>query len=308
MIEEFVLYLRRRGYSEFTIRNYRQTLHQLMLWMEQQGLEDWKQLTRQHLEQYQNYLMFRPSLTNRRATPRVLTVRTRNRIVSELKSFFQFLRKSGYLAQNLASDLELAKVPKRLPKRVLSVCEIQRLLASIPNHPIGIRDRAMIEVLYGIGLRRSELMNLRLEDCWLDEPALRIVGKGSKERIVPLAPAVLAGLQRYLTEVRPRWAAAGVTHVWVSAHGGPTNDQEFLKHLRSYGKLARIEKRLHFHLFRHTCATHLLRGKADIRSIQVLLGHAKLDTTAIYTRVDTNDLLRVLRECHPREADPDALT
>jgi integrase/recombinase XerD len=309
MLEDFFLDLRRRGYAERTLHNYRLTLRQFQQWMAEQQLHSVTDLGRQHLEQYHNYLMFRPTQWDRRSTPRLLTVRTRNRILSELKTFFRYLKRSGHLPVNLAAELELAKVPKKLPARVLSVPEVQRLLGAIPlDTLLGRRDRAMVEVLYGVGLRRSELMNLKLEDCWLDEPVLRIVGKGSNERMVPLGPAVLARLKDYLTEVRPHWAGGGVQHVWVSNHGGATNDQEFLKNLRAYGLSAGLKKRLHFHLFRHTCATHLLKGGADIRSIQLLLGHAKLDTTAIYTRVEMSDLLQVLRQCHPRELDPDALT
>jgi integrase/recombinase XerD len=190
-----------------------------------------------------------------------------------------------------------------LPKAILTVPEMARLLRGIPKTTaVGLRDWAAVELLYGTGMRRKELIDLSLTDLRLDEGLVHLFGKGSRERIVPLGKAAQRALERYLREGRPQLADGKTQRVLVSAfHGGPANDKELAKNILAHARSAGIKKAISFHVFRHTMATHLLRGGADLRSIQTMLGHSHLNTTAIYTRVEISDLQKVIQRCHPRE-------
>ena len=191
-------YLERQGYSERSFANYRRSLRQFAKWCQEEGLKDWQDLTSQELEGYQSYLMLRRSGSKRTRHPRLLSAVTRNRILSELKTLFRYLKKQEILTENPAADLELSRLVKKLPGRVLSIREMRLLLEVVPASEVGLRDLAMLEILYTCALRRSELMGLGLEDCWLQESVLKVLGKGSKERLVPLLPSTLQALEIYL--------------------------------------------------------------------------------------------------------------
>jgi integrase/recombinase XerD len=295
-LQKFLLYLEKRGCSPRTRKTYGNDLMQFVVWMENQKAE----CTSANLERYQLHLMLRPGVKGR------LTAETRNRHLSELRSFFRYLKKSGQILQNPTTELVNTKERQRLPKAILTVEEVDALLALPDDSPLGLRDRAALEVLYGTGIRRIEFTRLQLSDLRLGEGVARIWGKGNKERLVPLGEMAVQALHGYLKEARgqlqkgPRHSSVFVSGV----HGGPLSDQEMSRVLHGYQKRAGIEKPVAFHIFRHSVATHLLQRGADLRSIQALLGHAKLDTTAIYTRVDITDLKRTLKNCHPREQDP----
>ncbi len=256
-------------------------------------------------QQYQMHLMLRPVIQNRRAQPRTMNAGGRNTVLAHLRSFFRYLKKAGRLLSNPALELENCRKTRQLPKNILSVPEIARLLAVVPrDSPSGLRDLAVLEVLYSTGVRRAELLGLNLSDLRLGESMLYVMGKGSKERVVPLGKAACEAVQRYLKESRPVLIKGETQALFVSAcHGDRATVYEILPAIRRYAKQAKIKKKVNLHLFRHTCATHLLRGGADLRCIQTLLGHSELSTTAIYTRVDLTDLKKTLKRCHPREKD-----
>ena len=305
-IENFVVYLRRRGYSERTETTYHYDLLMFVSWVEQQPqLQMPGHLTSAVLEQYQMHLMLRRSLKSDYGHPRVMSASSRNRHLAALRTFFRFLKKSCLLLSNPTSELESAREPKRLPKAILSVPEVARLLQVVPqNTPVGLRDLAVLEVLYGTGIRRLELLPLTLNALRLSEGLAHILGKGNKERVVPLGKAAQRALERYLRDGRPKMVKGQHKAVFVSnAHGGPVTEWELRHAIRTYADQAGIKKAINFHTFRHTCATHLLRGGADIRTLQTLLGHSDLNTTAIYTRVEISDLQKTIRRCHPREKD-----
>jgi len=302
----FVDDLRRRNYSEQTLKTYRCDLMLFARWVkEQPELGQPGDLTLAALESYQMHLMVRVSYTYRFCHPRTLTASARNRHLAALRSFFRFLKRSGRLLGNPSLELEPARQMRRLPKDVLSVPEMTRLLGGCPQDtPVGLRNLAALEVLYGTGLRRMELLRLNVSDLRLGEGLAYILGKGNKERLVPLGKAAVAALERYLREGRPQLMKGNLPALWLSPHhGGRASKDELLQALKVMAKQAGIRKRIGFHLFRHTCATHLLRGGADLRSIQTLLGHSDLNTTAIYTRVEISDLQKIIDQCHPREKD-----
>lgn len=302
-LDDFLLYLQRRGYSPRSVDCYRKDLRLFVEWMAARPDE----LTAHVLEEYQLHLMLRPTRHKAYRHPRTLSALTRNRHLAALRSWFRYLKKHGQLASNPAAELERAREPKRLPKAILTVPEVERLLQIIPSDThVGVRDSAAVELLYGTGIRRLEFTRLRVEDLRLDENLLHVWGKGDKERVVPIGGCAQKALVAYLQGARAR-LLNGEKHrsLFVSAqHGGPLSDQEFLRCLKAYAALAGIRKPVAFHIFRHSVATHLLQRGADLRSIQALLGHSSLETTAIYTRLDITDLQKTLLRCHPREQDP----
>jgi integrase/recombinase XerD len=303
---ELLLWMQRRGYSPLTIRCYGNGLRHFISWTrERPELSCPGEVTSEVLEQYQLHLMTRPSLSSLSSRPARLSASTCNLNLAELKTFFAFLKRSGKLLSNPCAELFRAKEPKRLPRNILTVAEMVRLLSAIlTNSPQGLRDRALVELLYGTGIRQIELLRCNLEDLRLGEGFLHVLGKGDKERVVPLGVACQRAMAAYLEGGRPLLLSERTRTLFVSAyHGGPAGSLELTRALKTHGRAAGLAQSMGFHLFRHTCATHLLQGGADLRLIQALLGHANLNTTMIYTRVELSHLKRVLRESHPRELD-----
>jgi integrase/recombinase XerD len=224
------------------------------------------------------------------------------RLVATLRGFYRFLRMVGATVQNPADDLHAPRTLSSLPHS-LAIEDIDALLeAPDVTTPKGLRDRALIEVLYATGLRVSELVGLRLPDLRTDEGFLKCVGKGSKERIVPVGETAAAWLQRYLADARPVLAGKKSSPwVFVNARGGGRLSRlGFWKILKAYGRRAGVRGRLSPHVLRHSFATHLLERGADLRAIQAMLGHADLSTTQIYTHVLEARLRQVYDRFHPR--------
>lgn len=218
-----------------------------------------------------------------------------------LRSFFGYLEREEYQLDNPVQPLISTHLARRLP-HVLTVAEITRLIeAPRADNPIGLRDRAMLEVLYAAGLRVSELVGLEVGDFWTDPPRIRCLGKGQKERYVPLGRQANEWLRRYLDRGRGRLMGKNRSErLFLNRRGGPLTRQGFWKILKSYGKQAGIDKPLTPHTIRHSFATHLLENGADLRVIQELLGHSDITTTQIYTHVSRSRILPVYRATHPR--------
>ena len=224
------------------------------------------------------------------------------RLVAALRGFFRFQRVAAGLAVNPAEELRAPRRFAALP-RFLSLDDVDRLLAAPDvTTPRGLRDRALIEVLYATGLRVSELVGLRLGDCRLDQHYVQCVGKGGKERIVPLGDSAAEWVRRYLAESRPALVGRREsTALYVNARGARRLSRSgFWKLLTAYGRHAGIRAHLSPHVLRHSFATHLLERGADLRAIQMMLGHADLSTTQIYTHVLEARLRQVYDAYHPR--------
>ncbi len=234
----------------------------------------------------------------------LLAVETQRHRLSALRAFFRDLAREGRLLRDPAASLTLPKQRRALPQALLTPEEALRLLDAIDTTtPLGLRDRAIVEVLYASGLRNAELRALTLADF---DPAgqtlIVVAGKGGKGRIVPLGPAAAAAVTRYIERARPQLATdATVTSLFLTKHGHPLDKLVVINAVRRNLARAGIDKPVRPHRLRHACATHMLAGGADIRHIQMLLGHASLQTTQIYTRVEISDLKAVHRKFHPRE-------
>lgn len=230
-----------------------------------------------------------------------LASRSIARHLTTLRNFYGFLAREGQIESDPTSFLTSPRQWKNLPK-YLNLEEINRLtMAPDPARPTGVRDRAMLELLYATGLRVSELCNLELSDL---DPALgilRVTGKGGKQRIVPVGKAAVAAIEAYVASARPLLLRSrGSRYLFVTARGGRLTRQAFWKLLAVHGKRVGIFRRLTPHVVRHSFATHLLEGGADLRSVQMMLGHADISTTQIYTHVLRSRLRKTVDQHHPR--------
>lgn len=229
---------------------------------------------------------------------------TVERKIAAVKSFHAFLVREGLTPNHPTVDLALPKVPVRLPD-VISIDDADRLLSQpFPEGPVGYRDRAALEALYGCGLRVSELTGLNLLDLDLDAGFLRVMGKGGKERLVPVAGAAQRALSEYLAHGRPYLRAKKTTTrqdpsaVFLNVRGGRLTRQAVFGMVRTYG--GRIGLQLHPHTLRHSFATHMLQGGAELRALQEMLGHADISTTQVYTHVDRAHVREEYLTTHPR--------
>lgn len=230
-----------------------------------------------------------------------LGARSRARHLVSLRGFYRFLVQENVLQHDPARLVDLPKSGLKLPD-VLSVQDVERLLHS-PNmkKPIGSRDAAMIELLYAAGLRVSELVNVRLQDVNLEAGFVRVLGKGSKERIVPIGQHAAEKIARYVKDARPTLLKETVSpYLFVARAGKPMTRQGFWKLLRNYALKAGLNKKISPHSLRHSFASHLLEGGADLRAVQVMLGHVDISTTQIYTHVARDHLKKVHDKYHPR--------
>ncbi len=222
------------------------------------------------------------------------------RNVASLRSFYRMLREHGQVASNPAELLTLPKRPRSLP-HVLGPEDLARLLDSIPaTTPLELRDRAMLELAYASGLRAEELVTLTLDSVNFDEEHVRIEGKGSKTRLVPVGEPALRALQRYLERARPALAHDGQRALLLSKSGLPLSTSDVRRRLRVWSTRAGLGGAVHPHALRHSFATHLLNGGADLRAIQELLGHSSISTTQVYTQVESARLRRAYASSHPR--------
>ena len=230
-----------------------------------------------------------------------LTPSSIRRNISAVRTYFRFLLSDGVVTRDPSERLETPRRWRTLPD-VLTVPEISRLLAAPTlDDPLAFRDRAMLEIAYGAGLRVSEWISIGVRDVLFEEKLVRVFGKGSKERLVPIGRSAIGAVATYVRELRPRLEkGAGKGVLFLNARGEPLSRMGAWKILRRYVERAGIEKSVSPHTLRHSFATHLLEGGADLRAVQEMLGHADISTTQIYTHVDREYLRQVHKQYHPR--------
>lgn len=314
MAERFSEWLEAINYSPKTRVNYTRDVKLFLTWLsENTAINSIVEVTPAQLQQYQIALYNferhndqEPATKEKTAAePKRLSVGTQANRLAAVRKFFSWLLREQQIAYNPASTLQLPKQPQRLPRGVLTKTEARRLIEATPAlKPRDIRDRAILETLYATGIRRAELIALTIYDADLQTATLRIEhGKGNTKRVVPLTHSAIAALKLYLEEARALFVReAGQVRLFVSSRsGGPLDDDDIVRIVAKAANRAGLSKHVTPHTLRHTCATHLLKGRADIRQIQKLLGHRRLSSTEIYTRVELSDLHEVIARCHPRE-------
>ncbi len=286
--------LRARRFSGASLQKARLELPRLIHHLRENSVTHARAVTEEHLVGYACHLEQR---TTRRGTP--LAAASRASTISTMRRFFAFLVSRGYVLQDPAQGIPLPR-STRLPRGILSESQAQRLVAAPPpDSLIGKRDRAILELLYGTGIRLGEAARADVSDLDLREGVLLVrSGKGRKDRVVPVEGRAALALDTYLGEARPELVKRVDPALFISRHGDRLSLVGLRAVVQRHGRA--IGVRISPHVLRHTCATHLLRGGADIRHVQELLGHRCLATTALYTRVAIEDLRRVLARAHPR--------
>ncbi len=284
------------GYSTDTVRARRIALRRFIAWCAERELADPCAITAPVLERYQRHLF-----TYRKPDGTPLTLGSQAGALAPLKTWFKWLTREHHIPSNPASELQLPKQPKRLPRTLLAVQDIDAILHEAePATPAGLRDRAMLELLYATGLRRMELPALKRYDVDLNRRLVFVrEGKGRRDRVVPLGERAAAWLDKYLAEARPQLLAADIDALFVTDYGEPISPAWLADKVKRYMAFAGIERPGATHLFRHACATHMLENGADIRYIQEMLGHAQLATTEIYTHVAIDKLQKIHAATHP---------
>jgi integrase/recombinase XerD len=305
VVEEFLTDLGARGYSPATIRHRRQMLAQLAAWLLDRGVSRPVEVTRPMLVRYQRHLFH-----YRKSDGQPLSFRSQSQRLLPVRALFKWAVRNNLVLSNPASELELPKVERRLPKPALSIAEAEQVLA-VPDvtSVTGLRDRAMLEVFYSTGIRRAELAGLAVFDVDADRATLLVrQGKGRKDRLVPIGPRALGWVERYLAEARPSLVVAGPADgvLFLTVDGTGFSVDRLTQLVRGHVKASGVAKSGACHLFRHTMATLMLDGGADIRFIQAMLGHADISTTQIYTHVSIRQLQAIHAATHPGAVhDPD---
>jgi integrase/recombinase XerD len=297
LMEVYLDALRARQYSDGTLATRATGLRAFAEWCEARGIVRPDEVTRPVVEQYQRWLFH-----HRRESGRPWSVTTQLGRLSAVRGFFGWLAKTNRIAFNPASDLDLPRRPQRLPRDELTAEEAERVLAQPDTRTaLGLRDRAILEMLYTTGARRGELVGLDLGDLDAGRGLAMIrEGKGRKDRMVPVGDRALAWVAKYLREARPSLTSESTRGPLFVTETGERLSTSWLTDLvRTYVERSGVAKVGACHLFRHTCATLMLEGGADIRFIQQLLGHAELSTTEIYTRVSIVKLKEIHRATHP---------
>lgn len=296
-LARYLEWLRVRNYSSRTADNTQSSVGLFLRWCDERNVTRPEDVTKPILERYQRFLFH-----YRKESGRPLSFRTQGVRLVPVRGFFRWLTRQNVILSNPASDLELPRREKRLPKHVLSIAEVERVLVLPPVHePLGLRDRAILEVLYATGLRRGEVVALRLDDIDADRMTVMVrQGKGKKDRVVPLGERALAWVTKYLDDARPLLSTVeSEGALFLTTLGAPLSLAWITERVRRYVEASKVGKKGACHLFRHSMATLMLEGGADIRFVQEMLGHSKLETTQIYTQVSIHKLREVHAATHP---------
>lgn len=302
LIEDFLQYLRHeRGQAEHTQRTFSFLLHHVADWLAEQGITDWRQVELRHLTAYLQLLRTRPVHGEPEASRRRISSETLYLNIAALRAFYRFAEAERLVPENVAEHLSLPRRWQRLPKS-LTAEEIAHLLTpEEPATPAALGTQAILELAYASGLRLAELRGLRLEQMQLEAGFITVIGKGNKERVVPVGRKAITALHRYLELGRPQLVTPRTPGtVFLTQRGTAFSAVTLWRRIKERARRVGLERNLTPHMLRHSFATHLLEHGADLRVIQELLGHASISTTEVYTHVTGNRLKDTHRKFHPR--------
>jgi integrase/recombinase XerD len=312
LVDDFLQYSRsERGQAQHTQRTYAALLGRFVRWAQEKGLHDWRSVELKHLTDFLLFEQNRPRRAGRPprdiskkapAPARKASTSSIYLAIAALRAFYKFCENEKLLPENIAENLSLPKRWKHLPKN-LTGPEIERLLQpSADQNPGNLCDDAILELAYASGLRLAELRTLRLEQLHLEAGFINVIGKGNKERVVPVGKSAVATLERYLRIARPKLVKSrSPGTVFLTRRGTVFAGVTMWLHIKERVKRCGIEKNVTPHMLRHSFATHLLENGADLRAIQEMLGHSSISTTEIYTHVTGKRLQEVHRRFHPRK-------
>jgi integrase/recombinase XerD len=302
LVEDFLQHLRHeRGQAEHTQRTYSALLNKFVAWAEKQSLADWKSVELKHLISFLEHERERGLANQPKESTRRLSGESVYLEIAALRAFYRFAENEKLLPSNIAENLSLPRRWKRLPKALTSQ-EIEKLLTpETPETPQSLCDQAILELAYASGLRLAELRGVRLEQLHLEAGFINVIGKGNKERVLPLGKKAVAALERYISVGRPKLVTPrSPANVFLTKRGTPFAAVTLWLRIKQRVRRAGIARNVTPHMLRHSFATHLLENGADLRIIQELLGHATIATTEIYTHVAGNRLRDIHQKFHPR--------
>lgn len=291
-LKEYLTYIRlEKNLSENSVESYKNDLSKFILHLMKTGINDFNKVTPSVIADYFNMLR-----------KQELSGSTSARYLSALKGFFSYLYDQSYVENDPTEVLTSSRRRRKLPT-VLSLKEINNIL-KMPDtgKPLGLRDRAMLELCYSSGLRVSELINLKMNDLLFSDEVIRVLGKGSKQRIVPVGKSAVRWVTEYLKKARPSLEnkIRSQNIIFLNRRGTKLSRMGVWKIFNRYTKDAGIKKEVHPHTFRHSFATHLVEGGADLRAVQEMLGHSDISTTQIYTHIDRDFVKQIHKDFHPR--------
>ena len=291
-LENYLAVLRlEKNLSGNTIVSYKNDIINFIQFLQNYNIDDPQRIKYNHLAEFFKFL-----------NDAGLTSTSSSRYHSSLKGFFAYLYQSDYITQNPVEKIPSPKLSKKLPQ-VLSINEIDAILSEPDvEKKLGLRDKALLEIFYACGIRVSELINLKISGLYFKEGIIRVLGKGSKERLVPVGRSAVKWVNEYLKQSRPLLEKRNKSenYLFLNIRGSKLSRMGVWKIVDHYVKAAKIDKEVHPHTFRHSFATHLLEGGADLRAVQEMLGHADISTTQIYTHIDRDYIKQVHRDFHPR--------
>lgn len=291
-LKEYLAHLKlEKNLSQNTVASYKNDINAFISFLKELKIDDPSNVTTEHINGFFKVLKELGLLGSSTA-----------RYFSSLKGFFLFLIKNKYILKNPIEKISAPRISKKLPG-VLDINEVEAIL-SIPDTKeiLGLRDKAMLELFYACGTRVSELLNLKVNDLFFDDEIIRVFGKGSKERLIPIGSSAIKWIGEYLKKSRPLLMKKLKSEniLFLNSRGTKLSRMGIWKIIDRYVKEAGIKKDVHPHTFRHSFATHLLEGGADLRAVQEMLGHADISTTQIYTHIDRDYIKQVHKQFHPR--------
>ncbi len=291
-LDEYLAVLKlERNLAENTIESYRNDITNLFQFLENYNIDDPQQIKYRQIADFFKFLK-----------EAGLSGTSASRYHSSLKGFFLYLFQSNYITENPVEKIPAPKLSKKLPS-VLTVNEVDNILSQPDvTNKFGLRDKALLELFYACGLRVSELINLKISGLYFGEEVIRVFGKGSKERLIPIGSSAVNWITEYLKTSRPLLERKGKSenYLFLNTRGTKLSRMGVWKIVDRYVQEAGIDKEVHPHTFRHSFATHLLEGGADLRAVQEMLGHVDISTTQIYTHIDRDFIKQVHRDYHPR--------
>ncbi len=291
-LKEYLAHIKlEKNLSQNTVVSYKNDINALISFLKDSSVDDPSNITSDHIR---NFFKVIKELG--------LSGSSSARYFSSLKGFFLYLLKNKYILKNPIEKITAPKISKKLPG-VLNIPEIEKILSAPEvEDKLGLRDKTIIELFYACGTRVSELINLKVNDLFLDDEIIRVFGKGSKERLIPIGSSAIKWIGEYLNKSRPLLMkkSKSENNLFLNARGTKLSRMGVWKIIDRYVKEAGIKKKVHPHTFRHSFATHLLEGGADLRAVQEMLGHADISTTQIYTHIDRDYIKQVHKQYHPR--------
>ncbi len=291
-LKEYLAHIKlEKNLSQNTVSSYKIDINAFISFLKDSGIDDPSDISSDHISSFFKTLKEIGLLGSSSA-----------RYFSSLKGFFLYLLKNKYIVKNPIEKITAPRISKKLPG-VLDVSEVEKILsAPDANDKLGLRDKAMLELFYACGTRVSELINIKVNDLFFEDEIIRVFGKGSKERLIPVGSSAVKWVGEYLKKSRPLLMkkSKSENNLFLNSRGSKLSRMGVWKIIDRYVKQAGIEKDVHPHTFRHSFATHLLEGGADLRAVQEMLGHADISTTQIYTHIDRDYIKQVHKQYHPR--------